>query len=95
MPKPIPPDKLAELQAAAMWKSSERMTPRFSRLPPDLDAAVDEWVAQVPGLDRSALIRTAVAHYIGFKRAPPARRRPPRPIMASGSRATAALLTTA
>lgn len=80
MAKDIPPEKLAELQAAAMWKSNERMVPRFSRLPPDLDAAVDEWVSQVPGLDRSAFIRTAVAHYLGFKRKPPTPRRPPRPI---------------
>jgi hypothetical protein len=60
----------ATLARAASWKSAERMTPRFTRLPPDLDAAVDKAVALVPGLDRSTLMRVALAEYIGFNYAP-------------------------
>lgn len=58
------------LAHAASWKSAERMTPRFTRLPPDLDAAVDAAVSQVPGLDRSTFIRVALAAYLGLDHAP-------------------------
>lgn len=66
------------LAHAASWKSPAAMTPRFTRLPPDLDAAVDAAVSQVPGLDRSTFIRVALATYLGLNHAP-APRPAPRP----------------
>ncbi len=65
----IDPEVLAELANAVDETKSGAapMIGRFTRLPADLDAAINEYVATVPGLNRSMVIRLALAKFFGRK----------------------------